>query len=96
MNARQKAKHWKRLYEEKLPKKPYPIMYQSIGEYQHYKAHYSMPRNNMSFFNADDLEEVVCRQLLSQLKPLVKKKMERFEDPEMGSVWYDLDIYMRI
>lgn len=26
MNARQKAKHWKKLYEQSLPKKPYPVM----------------------------------------------------------------------
>lgn len=30
MNARQKAKHFKRLYEESLPKKPYPVVYKSI------------------------------------------------------------------
>lgn len=47
MNARQKAKHFKRLYEQSLPQKPYPIVYQKPSS--HMKISYSIRRKDFEY-----------------------------------------------
>lgn len=91
MNNRQKAKHWKQLYEMSLPKTPYPIVYQHTS-LQHLR--YVQSIRKLELIQGGSLLEGNIRNLL------VKKACEELkgriiatENIEMDSIEYSLDIW---
>ena len=48
MNLRQKAKHFKKLYEDALPKKPYPVIYETQRA-QHYRIRHAIDYREIAY-----------------------------------------------
>lgn len=96
MNARQKAKHFKRLYEEALPKKPYPVVYQTLFP-KHYIAQYSIDMDYASDACVDSrvLKAVVEDRILHELRPLIWDNLIVEKDIDSRKCRYALDIWLR-
>lgn len=95
MNLRQKAKHFKQLYEMGLPQKPAPFRYMYLNDYQLYKANSTFKWRDTQILNEDQMKEFACRKILSKLEPLIKDRLERYENKEFDVIEYELDIYLR-
>lgn len=84
MNNRQKAKHFKRLYEIGFPKKPYPIEFQYVG-LKHYKA--------QCVTMCEDAELAV-KKLMKSIEPMIAENM-RIELNDFTNVsTYSVDVWM--
>ena len=95
MNNRQKAKHWKRLYEESLPQKPYPVVLET-HPLQHFSAKYSVPRMDRDIFdNPDTFINTVTNQLISQFKAYLKDSVIISEDIKRDRMEFELSIWLR-
>ena len=96
MNNRQKAKHWKRLYEEALPKKPYPVVYQTILP-KHYRIQQLMDRDiAYSQDNPELLKTHIENRILQELRPLIWDNLITEKDRYMNKYRYSLDIWMGV
>ena len=90
MNARQKAKHFKRLYEEALPKKPYPVVYKTISP-KHYRIQQLMDRDIVYLQdNPQLLKTHIENRILQELRPLIWDNLITEKDRYR----YSLDIWM--
>ena len=89
MNARQKAKHFKRLYEESLPKRPYPVVYQSLPML-HYKAEY-LAKDLIE--PTEIIEKAVVDILLQKIRPIVQDNMQKELWGEYGYWKYSIDLW---
>lgn len=95
MNNRQKAKHFKRLYESQLLR-PVPIVYRYIDKYQHYRIQKTLPiREVVRTFDDIMLDEVVISDILKELKPLIRESVVSHRDDAMDSFVYSVDLYIR-
>ena len=95
MNNRQKAKHFKKLYESQLLR-PVPIVYKYIDEYQHYRIQKALPiREVVHTFDDVMLNEIVTSEILKELKPLIKESVVSHRDDTIDSFVYSVDLYMR-
>ena len=87
MNARQKAKHFKRLYEQGLPKKPYPVVYQTIKP----KPYIVQTMTNIW----DDVPmDIITDRLIKNMKETIKENIVVQEDKDYGKNVYSLYIWM--
>lgn len=95
MNLRQKAKHFKKLYEQGLPKKPYPVIYQTHN-IKHYKAQFPMKNNDAIYMqnNPSLLKTHIENRMLQELRPLVWDNLKAETDLYSNKVIYTLDVWM--
>lgn len=95
MNARQKAKHYKRLYEALGATKINPTIIET-HDLKHYKAEVLMPYRDLEAFGlASSLEEFVTGKLLSELEPVIKDSIVSETDPYRDSVRFSIDIWLK-
>ena len=93
MNARQKAKHFKRLYEEALPKKPYPVVYKTILP-RHYRIELLIDKRDI-FYSQDNpqlLKTHIENRILQELRPLIldNLKTEKVYYSDKYRYWLDI------
>jgi hypothetical protein len=95
MNLRQKAKHFKKLYEEGLPKKPYPVIH-TANDLKHYKAQYIINERDLVQMQQQSVlyETEMVNSMLRQLKPIVRSNIKAEKDLYTDKVIYSLDIWM--
>jgi hypothetical protein len=97
MNLRQKAKRFKKLYEESLPKKLYPVIYQSQGA-KHFKAQTAIDereRDLLLMQNAPELiKNHVTAVIIEQLKPVICEHIKQESEIYSGQVIYSVDIWL--
>ena len=95
MNARQKAKHFKRLYEESLPKKPYLVIYQTYSG-QHYRIRHAVDCRDIVYAESSPtlLKTHIENGILRELCPLIWDHIKAEKDIESDKVIYSLDIWM--
>lgn len=94
MNARQKAKHYKRLYEALGATKINPTI---IGtrDLKHYKAEIVMPNRDV-LDRPSNLEGIVTAKLLSELEPVIKSSIVSETNPyDIDATRYSVDIWVR-
>ena len=92
MNARQKAKYYKRLYEESLPKKPYPVVYKTISP-KHYRVQQIIDTKDM-LDNPQLIKTLIENSILQKLRPLIWDNIiiEKYEHIDKHN--YSLDVWM--
>lgn len=95
MNNRQKAKHWKQLYEG-IMKEPKPVRIDHLP-LAHYRANCVIPMTNIVIASNDKIssERVVMSQIMNELMPLVKKNIICQHRDEIGALAYSVDLWMR-
>lgn len=94
MNNRQKAKHFKKLYES-LIKKPAPIVIEYVS-LQHYGCEYSIPIDTrMLEYNPELLQDQVTQHFINEYKDIFKKNIETKENPYTGRLEYELHVWLR-
>ena len=95
MNNRQKAKHFKRLYEQGLPKKPYPVVYQTLP-LEHLRACGMFEKREVDFMNGypEVLERRAAKLLAQQIEPYIRSRMISEEDVYARSVKFSVDVWM--
>lgn len=88
MNNRQKAKHFKRLYEMGLPKKPYPVVFRHV-DLKHYKTQALVEKwNDIPMYEIED-------RLIQNIKDVLKANIKLEEDTDIyDRKVYVLDIWM--
>lgn len=97
MNLRQKAKRFKKLYEEIIPKKPYPVVYKTTLP-KHYRIQKSIDARDL--YNSQDnlqlLKTIIANGILQELRPLIVNnlKVERERGEYFDIYRYSLDIWM--
>ena len=81
MNNRQKAKHWKRLYEESLPKKPYPVVYQTILP-KHCRISQMIDARDIVYLQDTPqlLRTHIENRILQELRPLIWDNLKTEKD----------------
>ncbi len=93
MNNRQKAKKFKRLYEELL-KIPYPVSYVYKTSLQHYKAEWMVRREDFyELTQTGMIDKVAAASLLKKLEPLVKDNMYSYKDDKADAIRYCIDLW---
>lgn len=92
MNLRQKAKRFKKLYEESLPKKPYPVVYKTISP-KHYRVQQIIDTRDM-LDNPQLMKTLIKNRILQELSPLIWDNIiiEKYE--HIDKYRYSLDIWM--
>ena len=94
MNNRQKAKHFKKLYECFL-KKHDPIVREYVP-LQHYACEYSIPIDSrMLDYNPELLQDQVTQRFINEYKDIFKGNIETKENPDAGRLEYELHIWLR-
>lgn len=95
MNLRQKAKRFKKLYEESLPKKPYPIVYKNIP-LKHYRIQQLIARNDIHSLQTDQqlMKTLIENRILQKLRPLISDNLIVEKDYYRDSYRCTLDIWM--
>ncbi len=96
MNARQKAKHFKRLYEESLPKKPYPVVYKTILP-RHYRISQLIDARDIAYAqdNPQLLRTHIENRMLQELRPLIWDSLIVEKANYTDKYRYSLDIWMK-
>lgn len=92
MNNRQKAKHWKQLYEMSLPKKPYPVVYQKTS-LQHLRYVQSIRKLEL-IQGGSLLEGNIINLLVKKMGDELKSRIISSENIEMDTIEYSLDIWV--
>lgn len=95
MNLRQKAKRYKKLYEDILPKKPYPVVYVERGA-KHYKARTFAHERELAYAEIEPqvLKSNIEIAILRELKPFIWDNLKKEEDQYTGETIYTLDVWM--
>lgn len=98
MNARQKAKHYKRLYESALYCKEIFLPKITPIYPKHYKAQHRVPKEyaKQAYFEGagNFLENEEIDILMAQLRYLIKLNMEIKGDENTGDWIYSVDIWL--
>ena len=92
MNARQKAKHFKRLYEEALPKKPYPVVYKTQLP-EHYRILQTIDERDVYDGIPQLLKTYIENKILGELRPLISEHIKTERDLRTDKYRYWLDIW---
>lgn len=93
MNARQKAKKYKRLYEEVLGKTIQPkIIYENL---KHYKYACMVQRDEPMGIPDEVVKSHTIRKLTDGLREVVEKNMEVEEDIYSGRYICRIDVWAR-
>ncbi len=94
MNARQKAKKFKRLYEKALPKKPYPVMYKTLLP-KHYRISQMIDARDIA--DSPDTPQLlkihIENKILQELRPLIWDNLKTEKDSYSDKYKYWLDIW---
>jgi hypothetical protein len=96
MNNRQKAKRFKRLYEDIL-KKPIPTIIKEPKELQHYRSYYVYDRriSDYAWIEREDVrDDYIASDLAKKFLPEIKKHVMTDIDFDTGQKRYFLDIWM--
>ena len=95
MNNRQKAKHWKQLYELALPKKPYPVVYKTLLP-KHYKVQYLIDAREVAYIQQDPhlLKHHIENGVLRELRPLIWDNLKAEKDIYTDKYRYTLDVWV--
>lgn len=97
MNLRQKAKRFKKLYEESLPKKPYPVIYKSERGLKHYKqstSFISIANEDYTEYAPDLVNHYAVTELLDGIRPIITKNIKEERDRYTGNIIYSVDIWI--
>lgn len=94
MNNRQKAKRFKRLYEEIL-KKPCPVAYKTMLP-KHYRISQMIYIRDMVYLqdNPQLLKTHIENRILQEIRPLIWDNLISDRDIYTGAYRYSLDIWM--
>lgn len=92
MNTRQKAKHFKRLYEESLPKKPYPVVYKTTLP-KHYRVQQLMDMRDIQG-DPQLMRTLIENRILQELRPLIWDNLITEKDEYIDKYIYSLDVWM--
>lgn len=94
MNARQKAKHFKRLYEEHL-KKPCPVVYKTSLP-KHYRIQHIADARNIAYAqdNPQMLKTHIENGILRELRPLIWDNLKCEKDIYTDKYRYTLDVWV--
>lgn len=94
MNLRQKAKRFKRLYEE-MRRQPY-VVFKTTKELKHYKACKILTEDE--FFNMQRTPDLLVARIendiLNELKPVIKENIKQETDFYTGKLKYTLNIWL--
>ena len=94
MNARQKEKHFKRLYVMSLPKKPYPVVYETILP-RHYRISQLIDAHDIAYaHNPQLLKTHIENRILQELRPLIWDNLKTEKDLFSDKYRYWLDIWL--
>lgn len=95
MNLRQKAKHFKRLYEESLPQKPYPVVIKTILP-KHHRVQLLMDIRDIAYLqdNPQLLKTHIENRILQELRPLIWDNLITEQDTYTCKYRYSLDIWI--
>lgn len=96
MNLRQKAKRFKRLYENELfLKKPYPVKYE-MHNAKHYRVQFATHEAEILCAQQElNLYETqVVNGILNELRPIVRDNLKTERDLYIGKFIYSLDIWV--
>lgn len=95
MNLRQKAKHYKRLYETTLPKKPYPVKYETHSA-KHHRVHSTVDEREIA--DAQQIPQLLKTHIengiLRELRPFIWDKLKAEKDLYTDKIIYSLDIWI--
>ncbi len=96
MNARQKAKHFKRLYEEALPKKPYPVIYKTILP-KHYRIEQFIDTKTVFYTENKQelLKTLIENKILKELRPLIYENIIVEKEAYYDAFRVSLDIWLK-
>lgn len=95
MNNRQKAKHFKRLYEKILAQTVYSnkkIVYPT-GQLDHYRSEVMMSSNDILALG-DRLDEIVYTKLISDFDPILAPYITSRRDDLTDAMRFSLDIWL--
>ena len=94
MNLRQKAKHFKKLYEDALPKKPYPVIYETHRA-KHYRIRHMVDKSEIAYAPSSQLLQTQIENgILRELRPLIRDSLIAEEDLFTNKIIYSLDVWM--
>jgi len=94
MNLRQKAKRFKKLYEDALPKKPYPVIYETHRA-KHYRIRHMVDKREIAYAPSPQLLQTsVENNILRELRPLIRDSLIAEEDLFTNKIIYSLDVWM--
>ena len=91
MNARQKAKKFKKLYEEILPQKPYPVIYKTPS-LTHYQISHMIDAKEMIYSpdNSELLRTLIENKILQELRPLIWNNLKKDRYSDNYRYWLDI------
>lgn len=95
MNLRQKAKHFKRLYEDALPKKPYPVKYETHNA-KHYRVCNMVDEKDIAYTQQTPqlLKTHIENGILRELRPIIWDNLKAEKDLYTDKIIYSLDVWM--
>ena len=95
MNARQKAKHFKKLYEDALPKKPYPVIYETHSA-THYRVCNMVDERDIVYAQQTPqlLKTHIENGILREMRPLIWERLKAEKDIYSDKVIYSLDFWI--
>lgn len=94
MNLRQKAKHFKKLYEYALPKKPYPVIYETHRA-KHYRIRHMVDKSEIAYAPSSQLFQThIENNILRELRPLIRDNLIEEKDLYTNKIIYSLDVWM--
>lgn len=94
MNLRQKAKHFKKLYEDALPKKPYPVIYGSCRA-KHYRVQRMIDKREIAYAPSPQLLQTqIENSILRELRPLIRDNLIAEKDLYTNKIIYSLDVWV--
>lgn len=94
MNVRQKAKHFKKLYEDALPKKPYPVVFKTVP-LRHYRAEQFIDIADIAYLqgNPQLLRTQVENRILQEIRPLIWNNIKSERSSYSNKCRYWLDVW---
>lgn len=95
MNLRQKAKHFKKLYENTLPKKPYPDIYETRGG-KHYRVRNVVDEREIVYAEKTPqlLKTHIENGILRELRPVIWDNLRVEKDLYTDKIIYSLDVWI--
>lgn len=94
MNLRQKAKHFKKLYEDALPKKPYPVIYETYRA-KHYIVRHMVDKREIDYAPSPQLFQTqIENSILRELRPVIRDNLKAEKDLYTNKIIYSLDVWM--
>lgn len=92
MNARQKAKKYKRLYEKSRIQ---PYIIEEYRTLQHYAYSQMIGSDMVMELPEEAIMKVVTKRMAEALRPLIEKNAEITRDERINRYIYRIDLWMR-